>query len=156
MDTSETYVKMCDCEEVQGGHVFKDGDFFISKIPYQEVQGDDWPCIEKPAFEPNVIHSAWRYNDHDPHWREKCIWLPRQDQIQEMIDDWPTIIIMHHGGEYLIEMKPEGEAIDEKGFGEMFGKYYARSLEQAWLMLYMHQKHKKTWDKDKWVDLEGK
>jgi len=131
MDTSEIYIGMCNCEEVQNqdcGGLYKMGTPFGDVLFYTN---DKKGCSDD-------------------------VWLPRQDQIQEMWDDWPTIIIMHHGGEYLIEMKPEGEAIDEKGFGEMFGKYYARSLEQAWLMLYMHQKHKKTWDKDKWVDLEGK
>ena len=148
MDTSETYIQMCDCEEIQGKHdlethdSLEDGDFFAQEVLKDRPKG---------VF---VFKELCPYCEPSPGI--KITWLPRQDQIQEMWDDWPTIIIMHHGGEYLIEMKPEGEVIDEKGFREMFGKYYARSLEQAWLMLYMHQKHKKTWDKDKWVDLEGK
>ena len=146
MDTSETYIHQCDCVEVQQSCKVQSGDYFFCCC--RDIEG--YP----DGYGVNVITS--NDADHgnlDLIFSKTDVWLPRQDQIQEMIDDWPTIIIYHHGGEYLIEMKPEGEVVDEKGFKEMFGKYYAKSLEQAWLMLYVHQKHGKTWDKERWVDL---
>ena len=57
------------------------------------------------------------------------VWLPRQDQIQEMIGDFDKVL----------PMLPQLERLD-KACGEQF-----TSMEQLWLAFYMSKKHKKTW-----------
>jgi len=117
VDTSKQYVKMCDCPEIQGESVTP---------PYP----NDYYARRK--------HGAIRYGyqlltsdiiDND------YTWLPRQDQIQEMMGDFDK----------MLPMLPQLERLD-KACGEQF-----TSMEQLWLAFYMLEKHKKTWDGQEWV-----
>jgi len=66
MDTSEQYIKMCDCPEIQEGWKPTDGDFLSCHGEiYVRMDSDFITC--------------------DAHKNEGCHWLPRQDQLQEMI-----------------------------------------------------------------------
>lgn len=112
MDTSETYIKMCDCPEIQGEWKPIEGDlyFFHGAKTFSIYSG---MCIDFIAT--------------------TDIWLPRQDEIQEMIRGrygwiWPL-----HKFE---KFDPDLEHID--------------SMEQLWLAFYMYEKHKKIWDGEKW------
>ena len=122
MDTSETYIKMCDCPEVQ------------EKQPYGE----------------DAVNSFFHRKEMI-YIESKTIWLPRQDQIQEMMN-WKN--------EYTF-WKWDTDTFD----GEVAGSYYGQilddedlvlgvsrlSMEQVWLVFYMYEEHQKTWDGDKWV-----
>ena len=66
------------------------------------------------------------------------VWLPRQDQIQDMLQP----IELHE----LLDMCGNGSGIMWEALHE-----YADSFEQLWLAFYMHEKHKKVWDGKKWV-----
>ena len=116
MDTSETYVKMCDCLEIQGqrGNLMHQHDYLID-----------------------------------------CLWLPRQDQIQEMMYELPPFKEKWTIGVARVAC-PNCITLDLKDFSEDDCKMLLESMEQLWLAFYMHEKHQKTWDKEKWVDLEGK
>lgn len=83
---------------------------------------------------------------------DDCIWLPRQDRLQEMIK------------------KPEESAygltvrllefIDTQGFGKdrtaskdinfILNIVRAMSMEQLWLAFVMHEKFNKTWNGEDW------
>jgi len=125
MDTSEIYMKMADCEEVQkacyllgqSGH-----DFFYDS--------------QKEIYRGFSTASS--------------TWLPQQAQIQKMLGlDLPRELfrfigkickwILNDGSEWVLPDK-----IDE---------YYQQftSMEQLWLAFYMHEKHQEIWDGEKWV-----
>ncbi len=110
MDTSETYAKMCDCPEIQGkkerdGMTPKTHDF-ISDIHYT---------------------GSWI---KDIGYQESSIWLPRQDQIQDMIG----CVAGNH-----------------VNIMEQFVKAdYFLTLEQKWLAFYMKENHNKVWDGKEW------
>ena len=99
MDTSETYIKMCDCEEIQEGTAYL-------------LDGSDFRT-------PNGI------------------WLPRQDQLQEMVsyigDTW---VIEQYFHNYL---------------HSIYTHERKDSMEQLWLAFVMKEKHNKVWDGDKWT-----
>ena len=109
MDTSETYVKMCDCREIQDEWIAppNEWDFAIQKIG-DELSNEKVLVCEMEYF----------------------IWLPRQDQIQEMVGCFP--------GNHVSSMDKFVKA------------EYFHSLEQKWLAFYMHEKHKKTWTGEEW------
>ena len=130
MDTSETYVNMCCCEELKAyGEIPEETDFYKKHV--RRSGG----CVH-----PNDLH---------------FVWLPRQDQIQEMMYELPPFKEKWTIGVARVAC-PNCITLDLKDFSEDDCKMLLESMEQLWLAFYMHEKHQKTWDKEKWVDLEGK
>ena len=126
MDTSEIYVKMCDCEEIFG--------------EWEKYCKNYYPIdLEKNYFaqpvEPNSIALA------------PGIWLPQQDDIQRMIQ--PTLRNAHtferHWHVLLKELQDWWNLNPEHVANLL-------SMEQLWLAFYMHEKHKKLWSskEEKW------
>ncbi len=121
MDTSKEYIKMCDCPEVQGKWRYKHD---------------------------NVVSTAdGIFSDlRNRSLKGKYTWLPRQDQIQEMVEptlrraktferDWHVIA---------------SEMWEWRGQN---GAYVANllSMEQLWLVFYMQEKHGVEWDGKNWI-----
>ena len=111
MDASKEYIKMCSCLEIQ---------------------------LQEFAHMPN-FHFAYNFNGiwhihHDVLGGEddKKVWLPRQDQIQEMMNSYPMLFFLRM---LYLKFKPGFEP---------------SSWEQLWLAFYMYDKHKKKWDGEKW------
>jgi len=106
MDTSETYIKMCDCPEIQEGH----GEL------------------------------TWIQEDFCGWKNKKLLWLPRQDQIQEMLGYAIGALVndFHQYCELDLKMYENPSNLP-------------RIMEQLWLAFYMHEKHKKIWDGEKWA-----
>ena len=75
--------------------------------------------------------------------RDEFIWLPRQDQIQEMMNKLPRcscmVCLTIHLNEFL---NNHLEGLYERNIDTM---------EQLWLAFYMSEKHQKFWDGEKWV-----
>jgi len=125
MDTSETYIKMCDCPEIQ----------LTAEATYCSVRdnGHTW------SWSNNV-----RCGAEGRFWHEKPdgkrIWLPRQDQLQEMVQ-----------GRY--EKHPYILFNEFNYFSKGTFKlgYILESPEQLWLAFVMHELHGKKWDGQKWT-----
>ena len=109
MDTSEQYIKMCNCPEIQSRELKFAG-----------------------------IYSFYNY-DFLPD-----MWLPRQDQIQEMLPEnnckCPCCLIFHLNK--FVEDNIDG-----------FADGGIDSMEQYWLAFLMWENHQKVWGskKEKWV-----
>ena len=136
MDTSEEYIKMVDIPEIQENRKYDGGDWFcmpedgFSWALYQPVRG-------------MTKEEADKYFDG-------LLWLPRQDQIQEMMDltnpnDWHSSMPSDEGHVLWVL------------FRDSLGNYidfdYAITGEQLWLGIYMWVEHSKTWDGTQWVDI---
>jgi len=111
MDTSETYIKICDCPEIQG-------------------QLDDF---EDGLNNDNCAYSKPVKNGGHP------VWLPRQDQIQEMFGEVANLRYFSGLIEGFFRFSTTGYGVEQKTF------------EQLWLAFYMHEKHGKVWDGKKWI-----
>ena len=134
MDTSETYIKMCDCEEIQAlrsDDKFDDGDWFYDRE-------DDTV---------NPIISSWWYHRQTPitevmggeiQISDNAIWLPRQDQLQEMLATKKIPILSVAWVGYLACLLNSNIGL------------YATSMEQLWLAFVMKEKYNKIWDGKKW------
>jgi len=118
MDTTETYIKMCDCSEIQGQWTAPpyDHDFCYNNKDNYVTYGR------------NI--SADTVDDYT--------WLPRQDQIQEML--W--------GKNF------KNPIYLSKLFQEFHDKWLwldFDTFEQLWLAFYMYEKHGKIWGGKKWL-----
>ena len=137
MDTSETYIKMCDCPEIQ--------------ILYEsEQQGN---CLWDYTLRWEWDRSAYTYvgymefggelrqefKTHDGYaWH--CLWLPRQDQLQEMIGGMDKCL-------ELVYWWQEASKV-----GDYHGYYHDSfdSMEQLWLAFVMKEKYNKVWNGEEW------
>ena len=159
MKTSETYIRMCDCEEIQKLKRCPKSD-----IPYCDednvIPGDVFCCKGSmsgdyyvgPDFskgdifvsgEVSVVHMDYpdcrlrkdgsRYSYDDA----PLIWLPRQDQLQEMVEK--TIPDVAGLLAFALE---QGQPVREA----------YPTWEQLWLAFVMKEKYKKVWNGTEWTD----
>lgn len=121
MDTSENYIKMSDCPEIQDGWKPNSGDYFTKRS-------------RKTVELYHCGHEGWPFEDT---YIRFYVFLPRQDQIQEMIGNYPILYFLR-----MLYLK----------FDPWFKP---NSFEQLWLAFYMWEKHGKIWKDNKWVKKEG-
>ena len=127
MDTTKEYIKMCEkAKEIQKDHEFEYGDLF------QDVMGS------------KAIFIPWEQNIKEcPEYYRDCIWLPRQDQIQEMMEIpctvWRASSLFRKVQKFIMDYK-ELEPL---------------SMEQIWLCIVMKDLYNKTWNGEDWVIARG-
>ena len=111
MDKSETYIKMCNCEEIQELCEWDmEKDFlWITPIPDKNM-----PLV-------------------------KTVWLPRQDQLQEMVGGYDAGFV--DWARWLDNTYPH------KGFP----KQRFHSFEQLWLAFVLKELYSKIWNGEEWV-----
>jgi len=121
VDTSETYIKMCDCEEIQGlrkSLLLPSGrENYNPRIRIDKECGYWWES-----------NTTWE--------RARHIWLPRQDQLQGMVGGNP--VALESAFHLFLDAYPTNIV---QG---------AESMEQLWLAFVMGEKHNKIWTGEKW------
>lgn len=106
---------MSDCPEIQG----------------QKLKGDEFTISYKNP-DIRIEHEGSFF--HAKH----NVWLPRQDQIQEML---------RLGRHVYLETMEFYRAVCG---GSCSYLPRAESFEQLWLKFYMYEKHKKKWNGKRW------
>ena len=126
MDTSKTYIKMCDCPEIQG-------QWKLTSIDFHGIPCADTHDVTGITFKP--------YKDSKKVKNVVTIWLPRQDQIQEMLEKHENTLdlLVHFYGFATLN---ESLSFDDR---------FDMTMEQLWLAFYIHEKHNKVWDGEKWT-----
>lgn len=129
MDTSKEYIEMCkNAQEIQDiiieEGVFKGADF------YANIKWDK-------SYKINIADEGG-YNDV----LDSYIWLPRQDQLQEMIE-WKQQGIQ----ERILYFSNETSS----GFEAM--NYMFDSFEKIWLAFVMKEKYNKIWKDGTWQNV---
>ena len=78
MDIDALYVKQCDCPEIQGNRMLVLGDYFVRRA-----------LLEVGIWRPELLynHMAQGLFCHTTDSPEDYIWLPTQEQLQEMVKD---------------------------------------------------------------------
>jgi len=139
MDTTPVYTKMCmKAEEIQLAWKPIPGDF-CEKSYSQGV--DTVASVSKDVlFFPEDVGFDYIVGEE----REECIWLPRQDQLQEMVggNHW----VKHYHFQTFINDILGWEIMK---FNLNLDNY--TSLEQAWLAYVMWGTFKKLWNGEDWV-----
>ena len=134
MDTSETYILMCkqateiqlDWEPAEGD--FVDGDYPSVIREWSIVQNQGSASL-RPLFTTKGKLAWYR--------REEMVWLPRQDQLQDMVNYYSMVRVAH----IIVEVD------------HMNSPYYSKfdSLEKLWLAFVMKEGYDKEWDGKTWV-----
>lgn len=119
MDCSPEYIRMCEkAEEIQAQRA-------------QYDKGDYFSCWTVGKY--TIV--LWGEKRKLPH--EKSIWLPRQDQLQEMVKSPPVVMgNLNRLQAFMNEYSP----LD--GW---------ESMEQLWLAFVMKEKYNKIWDGETWI-----
>jgi len=127
MDKSSAYIKMCEnAKAVQKQWKPDFGDFFVSMSlgltsACQSITSD----LEKKASYLKTI---------------KAVWLPRQDQLQEMV-------IEKNATPWDLAIAFSNVLMDDKtSYFDDFD-----SMEKLWLVFIMREKYKKKWREGSWV-----
>lgn len=149
MDTSKEYIKMCDSPEIQKGK-------------HKNGVGGNWINV-------NIISASCCYGVGNFYYskdfektntctlcgnkssyidKTKTVWLPRQDQLQEI----------YRGGEDLKAPSAELKVLyDNIHFlNNPDAKYLWKfpTMEQLWLAFVMKEKFEKTWNGEKWKHIK--
>lgn len=139
MDKTELYIKMCEkATEIQDRkRGFVHGDFLWRGKKY----------LREVAVCDTVIH-----------FKDDEIWIPRQDQLQEIYKikaynkDDPIGDLL---GDlvYWIEHESDGGfGHSEDGYAFYFENSQLKSMEQLWLAFVMKENYNKVWDGEEWVE----
>lgn len=145
MDATEKYIEMCKAKEIQSRWRPTDGDFYV----YSVVLHDPQIFIRSARFgiEP-VDLSNWIW-----------IWLPRQDQLQDMLSASITIGYMVRGLEAFYDPESQCEYFTPCRSCRNLGKRRRTTydtMEQWWLAFVMHEKFGKWWsiEKSEWLKVK--
>ena len=138
----ETYIRMCDCPEIQEQRPYSGNggnEFWWCKLHNKAARYSDElqdvTCFVKGWED---CHTFYEWDERDPN----LLWLPRQDQLQEMV--------------------LADEILDRMGirFGESKHLFLTErflpwavldTYEKAWLTFVMHELHNKLWDGQEWI-----
>jgi hypothetical protein len=139
MDTSKEYIEMCkQAEEIQILH---------REIAHQNTmkwkRGDFWTdLLHRKVFVVPDYYDAWSDEPEYLHHPSECVWLPRQDQLQEMVGGfdagwvdwfhWRNTVYPHMQNPFSKEWR-------------------FTSYEQCWLAFVMKENYKKVWNGKEWV-----
>ena len=90
----------------------------------KEIQGQRWGHITDDNF----------WDNQRLPW---AVWLPRQDQLQEMVKEkftgWTYPGVLNKLQKFCFEIS------------------YYNSMEQLWLAFVMKEKYSKVWDGENWI-----
>ncbi len=142
MDYAKEYIKMCEkAVEIQKLWKVKEGDYaYIVEREYNNDLNEPVIITEISRAQEIIHFSALGLkNDYGASWfyPERNIWLPKQDQLQEMVIDK--------------KMNGWGAASEIAGKFHKWMKIYCDiytwdwSMEQLWLVFVMLKKFNKVW-----------
>jgi hypothetical protein len=167
MDVSLVYIKICEkAVEIQKAWKPTGGDYYLHNYRgttgfSPEMENIIWPDDEKfikveiLCYQPTDTKDFWMYtNGTDSRvgsaqdlLKHHCIWLPRQDQLQEIycqhkFGQERPINWVHCTLDAFQYAILDGDLVDST--------FKMRSLEQLWLAFVMKTLYNKFWNGDDW------
>lgn len=149
MDVSNNYITMCDmAQEIQDGYKPSAGDFAVRACEYGHYtiglvswNYSEW-CLWWSLLD-GTDGIILRGSNSQERYLDRLIWIPRQDQLQDMITGdlygWPVSGI---------------DNIDRLEFFNDFARDLnnsrTMSMEQLWLAFVMKEKYGKVWNNECW------
>lgn len=167
MDVSLEYVKMCDCEEIQELCQGQTGDVVYLTKDLKGYNG--WRNYCKGRIE--IVGNDGEYDitisdrgitAYGVLQEDGLVWLPRQDQLQEMINktNWAKRLVALYDFAFEYASGACAECFNniafadgEKFYEDCIDKILKQwgSLEQLWLAFVMKEKYQKTWNEGRWI-----
>jgi hypothetical protein len=145
MDTTSKFIKMCQTEEIQSGWRPGNGDFFFEQNGRNPLE----------SYVSIWIHgSAWCYDAKGKYW------LPRQDQLQDILSDAVAVGYLINGLDAFYDPERYCTHADEpcrkcQDIGSRRRLTYD-TMEQWWVGFVMHERFNKFWcvETSEWCEVE--
>jgi len=135
MDTSETYIKMCEkSEEIQGQRVAAWHMMEANQVYFYD--GDD-------------VWFAYTVGEGLEQKLNK-VWIPRQDQLQEMVKGEKHMHLLAY--EFASYFHGTVDPLYAYLGMDNFTVDADNSMEQMWLAFVMKKKYNKIWDGNSWIN----
>jgi len=139
MDTSKTYIKMCKkAQEIQ--------DVWCPE-PYDVAKENKWlgdfymqQAVDNWGDESHYYWVVEVYFAQHVNKNSGVVWLPRQDQLQEMVKTRHITRLVEALGKFTINCE------------SCWQGNITISMEQLWLAFVMKEKYNKTWNGEDWVN----
>ena len=154
MDTSEVYIKMCrEAKEIQEVCKYEYGD--IIHIVGSDVEsrngiylyGSNGFKYDRHYHHEIYPGSFWQIDEGRTTWYFHqdaiVIWLPRQDQLQEMVYNGRNLSVFYGFRSYV--MHHIVNDLDDTDEADL------ESWEQLWLTFVMKEKYNKKWNRKIWI-----
>lgn len=141
MDTSKEYINMCR-KAVQVQEYFKNHD--SDRCSFLHCTEHDRMMFHISSITDGYHDYTCSYGTEESHrlqydYNHECVWLPRQDQLQEMVKinnaEFPVDVVRKLNSFCENYVYPSG----------------LMSMEQLWLAFVMKTKFKKTWNGEGWI-----
>jgi hypothetical protein len=132
MDTTPEYVKMCQqATEIQEAWAPDEGDFVLMDNGVNCIGDYILSCGVAVDQGCDCCSMEWTFS----------AWIPRQDQLQEMIEWTPKRLWV------------ECQILDVPDYVFALPDYAkeCKSWEQLWLAFVMNERYGKTWNGEEWV-----
>jgi len=155
---TDNYIKMCEkAEEIQKLWKPDDGDYFygyewgdLTKIPNEEMKLSELASKEVHVcyYSGDDFESCFpiENDDNDKPDLTKSIWMPTQEQLQEMIKNrW--FHIWGYDNFTNLYMTASTGIKDSHYVCEN-----VTSMNELWLAFVMFEKYQKRWDGNNWID----
>ena len=137
MDTTKQYILMCEkANEIQELHTnnnLETGNVYVSKY-YFDYKVLNYKDIAEVYYDDG-------YNCGDRNYRYYC-WLPRQDQLQEMIK-LKSLRQSYINFDFFL-------GLDRADHRDVMSRYGLNTMEQLWLAFVMKEKYNKIWNGTDW------
>jgi len=151
VDCSKIYINMCEkAREIQSSKR-EHGDLIVLKGWEYLVGYDVWWLENYDNGETceQWVSGYWWGSDNPTFYGARCIFLPRQDQLQEML-------ISKIGGNHisLLSSLVQSDLLNQAGLGHYVTSslyHHTESMEQLWLAFVMLELYNKKWDGTKWT-----
>lgn len=146
MDIREKYIEMCKAEEIQSKWRPRFGDFYV--------------YLKHPNASSLQIFQDSIFIDNDTISTEYWIWLPRQDQLQDILSDAVTVGYMISGLDAFYDPESQCGYDDPpcrkcQNLGTRRRLTYD-TMEQWWLAFLMYERFNKEWcsETSEWCEVE--
>ena len=151
MDTTPEYIKMCGkAGEIQAAWKPKEWDYYRER-EHEAFSESFWLVLPEDIADSGMCGSVYVMRDgaaiFNHSSREEYIWLPRQDQLLDLL--WPGFNKMERGDPVYLIWELADETKGEKRMQNRWRKFL--SLEQLYLAMVMQRMHKKRWSGEEWV-----
>ena len=159
MDLTQLYIEMCEqADEVQENYQPQQGDYTARSCEYGYKNRENRIGLISWNRDMGREQLRWRIlteedgitlGDEKPqdNYLHKMIWLPRQDQLQELV---PINIGTFRDNFYTIFSHFSMWALNEKNLN-----YIALTPEQLWLIYIMRLRFNKQWNGYEWVVIDN-
>ena len=159
MDTSEQYIKVCEkAEGIRQEWKPTAWDYIVCTL---QQAGDDRVevisgyCTDSGVYGhgidggDNCCYASYYTKKGDwGEFKSDHIWLPRQDQLQELVGNFEEHSELL--AEYFCATSERGEYPFNSGLSAKYWLQFT-SMEQLWLALMMEHNYKKQWNGEDWV-----